>query len=143
APGSCKIGDRRIDFHLEVLRQFGAEISKEPTGTYIRAPRRLTGAKLELPYPSVGATEQGLLTAVKADGITELKGAAVEPEIHELLQALQKTGDVITVQTHRTSDPRASPRAATTRCRHHRPDRPHHPPRGRARIGRLQSRGTQ
>ncbi|HIW45760.1 MAG TPA: UDP-N-acetylglucosamine 1-carboxyvinyltransferase [Candidatus Yaniella excrementigallinarum] len=100
--GGCKIGDRPIDFHLEVLRQFGAEISKEPTGTYIRAPRRLTGAKLELPYPSVGATEQVLLTAVKADGITELKGAAVEPEIHDLIHVLQKMGAVITVQTDRT-----------------------------------------
>ena len=100
--GGCKIGDRPIDFHLEVLRQFGAEISKEPTGTYIRAPHRLTGAKLELPYPSVGATEQVLLTAVKADGITELKGAAVEPEIHDLIHVLQKMGAIITVQTDRT-----------------------------------------
>lgn len=100
--GGCKIGDRPIDFHLEVLRQFGAEVSKEPTGTYIRAPRRLTGAKLELPYPSVGATEQVLLTAVKADGITELKGAAVEPEIHDLIHVLQKMGAIITVQTDRT-----------------------------------------
>ncbi len=100
--GGCKIGDRPIDFHLDVLRQFGAEVSKEPTGTYIRAPRRLTGAKLELPYPSVGATEQVLLTAVKADGITELKGAAVEPEIHDLIHVLQKMGAIITVQTDRT-----------------------------------------
>src|SRR5699024_12829837 len=61
--GGCKIGDRPIDFYLEVLRQFGAEISTEPTGTYIRAPRRLTKAKLELPYLSVGATTQILLTS--------------------------------------------------------------------------------
>ena len=100
--GGCKIGDRPIDYHLDVLRQFGAEVSKEPTGTYIRAPYRLTGAKLELPFPSVGATEQVLLTAVKADGITELKGAAVEPEIHDLIHVLQKMGAIITVQTDRT-----------------------------------------
>ncbi|OAV51215.1 UDP-N-acetylglucosamine 1-carboxyvinyltransferase [Enteractinococcus helveticum] len=100
--GGCKIGDRPIDYHLDVLRQFGAEVSKEPGGTYIRAPYRLTGAKLELPYPSVGATEQVLLTAVKADGITELKGAAVEPEIHDLIHVLQKMGAIITVQTDRT-----------------------------------------
>ena len=100
--GGCKIGDRPIDYHLDVLRQFGAEVSKETTGTYIRAPHRLTGAKLELPYPSVGATEQVLLTAVKADGITELKGAAVEPEIHDLIHVLQKMGAIITVQTDRT-----------------------------------------
>jgi len=100
--GGCKIGDRPIDYHLEVLRQFGAEVSKEPSGTYIRAPHKLTGAKLELPYPSVGATEQVLLTAVKAEGITELKGAAVEPEIHDLIHVLQKMGAIITVQTDRT-----------------------------------------
>src|SRR5699024_10780894 len=45
---------------------------------------------------------QVLLTAVKADGITELKGAAVEPEIHDLIHVLQKMGAVITVQTDRT-----------------------------------------
>src|SRR5690625_2916893 len=56
--GGCKIGDRPIDYHLEVLRQFGAEVSKEPNGTYIRAPRRLTGAKLQLHYTFVGVTEQ-------------------------------------------------------------------------------------
>lgn len=100
--GGCKIGDRPIDFHMDVLRSFGAQVSKEPTGTYLGAPQRLTGAKLELPYPSVGATEQVLLTAVKADGITELKGAAVEPEIHDLIHVLQKMGAIITVQTDRT-----------------------------------------
>ena len=79
--GGCKIGDRPIDYHLAVLRNFGAVVDKRPGGISISAPKGLHGAKLELPYPSVGATEQVLLTAVKAEGITELKGAAVEPEI--------------------------------------------------------------
>lgn len=100
--GGCKIGDRPIDYHLEVLRTFGAVVEKRPGGISLSAPKGLRGAKLELPYPSVGATEQVLLTAVKAEGITELKGAAVEPEIHDLIAVLQKMGAIITVQTDRT-----------------------------------------
>jgi UDP-N-acetylglucosamine 1-carboxyvinyltransferase len=100
--GGCRIGDRPIDFHLTVLRSFGAVVEKRPGGIHISAPKGLTGAKLDLPYPSVGATEQVLLTAVKAEGITELKGAAVEPEVHDLIAILQKMGAIITVQTDRT-----------------------------------------
>lgn len=99
--GGCKIGDRPIDYHLEVLRQFGAVVDKTPEGISITAPNGLKGAKLSLPYPSVGATEQVLLTATRAEGITELKGAAVEPEILDLIAVLQKMGAIITVQTDR------------------------------------------
>ncbi|GAA1347812.1 UDP-N-acetylglucosamine 1-carboxyvinyltransferase [Falsarthrobacter nasiphocae] len=99
--GGCKIGDRPIDYHLQVLRQFGAVVDKTPDGILITAPNGLKGAKLELPYPSVGATEQVLLTATRAEGITELKGAAVEPEILDLIAVLQKMGAIITVQTDR------------------------------------------
>ena len=99
--GGCRIGDRPIDFHLEVLRKFGAVVEKQPNGIRMSAPNGLKGAKLELPYPSVGATEQVLLTAVRADGITELKGAAIEPEIMDLINILQKMGAIITVDTDR------------------------------------------
>ncbi len=101
--GGCRIGDRPIDFHLDVLRQFGADVQKLPGGIHLSAPASgLRGAKLKLPYPSVGTTEQVLLTAVKAEGITELSGAAVEPEIHDLIAILQQMGAIITVQTDRT-----------------------------------------
>ncbi|WP_372699768.1 UDP-N-acetylglucosamine 1-carboxyvinyltransferase [Arthrobacter sp. JSM 101049] len=99
--GGCRIGDRPIDFHLDVLRNFGAVVDKRPNGIAISAPRGLKGAKVTLPYPSVGATEQVLLTAVRAEGITELAGAAVEPEIMDLIALLQKMGAIITVQTDR------------------------------------------
>ena len=99
--GGCKIGDRPIDYHLEVLRNFGAVVDKRPGGISISAPKGLHGAKLTLPYPSVGATEQVLLTAIRAEGITELSGAAVEPEIMDLIAVLQKMGAIITVQTDR------------------------------------------
>jgi UDP-N-acetylglucosamine 1-carboxyvinyltransferase len=99
--GGCRIGDRPIDYHLEVLRKFGAIVDKLPTGIRMTAPNGLTGTKVELPYPSVGATEQVLLTAVRAEGITELKGAAIEPEIMDLINILQKMGAIITVDTDR------------------------------------------
>ncbi|MCQ2000386.1 UDP-N-acetylglucosamine 1-carboxyvinyltransferase [Arthrobacter zhaoxinii] len=99
--GGCKIGDRPIDYHLQMLRNFGAVVEKRPGGISISAPKGLSGAKLELPYPSVGATEQVLLTAVRAVGITELRGAAVEPEIMDLIAILQKMGAIISVQTDR------------------------------------------
>ena len=99
--GGCEIGDRPVDFHFEVLRSFGAVIEKLPTGTRLSAPEGLKGAKISLPYPSVGATEQVLLAATTASGKTELTGAAIEPEIIDLISILQKMGAIISVDTDR------------------------------------------
>lgn len=99
--GGCKIGDRPIDFHLEVLRQFGATVEKLPDGLSLYVEGRLRGTKLNLPYPSVGATEQVLLTAVRAAGVTELRNAAIEPEIVDLIAVLQKMGAIISVHDDR------------------------------------------
>ena len=100
--GGCRIGDRPINFHLDILRQFGAVVEKRDQGIALYAPNGLHGSKFELPYPSVGATEQLLLTAVRAEGLTELKGAAIEPEILDLIAVLQKMGALISVDTDRT-----------------------------------------
>ena len=101
--GGCNIGGRPIDFHLETLRKLGAKVDKEHTdGVHITAPDGLKGAKIHLPYPSVGATEQTLLAAVLADGRTELSGAATEPEIMDLVAILQKMGAIISVDVDRT-----------------------------------------
>ncbi|GEL97711.1 UDP-N-acetylglucosamine 1-carboxyvinyltransferase [Cellulomonas terrae] len=99
--GGCRIGDRPINYHLDILRQFGAVVDKTDNGIHIRAPRRLQGTKIALPYPSVGATEQLLLTAVRAEGVTELSNAAIEPEILDLINVLQKMGAIISVDTDR------------------------------------------
>ena len=99
--GGCHIGDRPIDFHLGALRQFGAIVEKTSKGLDITAPNGLHGTKFHLPYPSVGATEQVLLAAVLADGVTELRNAAVEPEIIDLICVLQKMGAIIKVHTDR------------------------------------------
>jgi UDP-N-acetylglucosamine 1-carboxyvinyltransferase len=100
--GGCRIGDRPIDFHLNALRAFGATVTKLPQGIHLTAPQRLRGAQIELPFPSVGATEQVLLTAVRAEGVTELKNAAIEPEIMDLIVILQKMGAIIWVEPNRT-----------------------------------------
>ena len=99
--GGCRIGDRPIDFHLFALRSFGAQVDKRPDGLHITAPDGLTGTTFELPYPSVGATEQVLLTAVLARGRTQVRNAAIEPEIIDLICVLQKMGAVISVDTDR------------------------------------------
>jgi UDP-N-acetylglucosamine 1-carboxyvinyltransferase len=99
--GGCEIGNRPVDFHFDVLRSFGAVIEKLPTGTRLSAPEGLRGAKINLPYPSVGATEQVLLSATTAEGLTELSGAAIEPEIIDLIAILQKMGAIISVDTDR------------------------------------------
>ena len=99
--GGCRIGDRPIDFHLDALRQFGAIVDKLPSGIDISAPNGLHGANIEFAYPSVGATEQVLLTAVRVKGTTELKNAAIEPEIMDLIAVLQKMGAIISVEPNR------------------------------------------
>jgi len=100
--GGCRIGDRPIDFHLEILTRFGAEVTQMDDGLHLTAPRGLKGINYTLSYPSVGATEQLLLTAVLADGITHLENAAVEPEIKDLIDLLQKMGAIISVDTDRS-----------------------------------------
>ena len=99
--GGCEIGSRPVDFHFDVLRSFGAVIEKHHGGTRLSAPEGLKGTKIELPYPSVGATEQVLLTATISEGKTELTGAAIEPEIIDLISILQKMGAIISVDTDR------------------------------------------
>jgi len=100
--GGCRIGDRPIDFHLEILEKFGAVVKEASDGLHLSAPHGLRGIRHELSYPSVGATEQLLLTAVLADGITTLHNAAVEPEIKDLIDTLQKMGAIISVDTDRS-----------------------------------------
>ena len=101
--GGCNIGGRPIDFHLQILRQFGAIVDKRSDGIHMSRPAEgLRGTVVDLPFPSVGATEQTLLTAVRAEGVTILRGAAVEPEIMDLINVLQKMGAIISPDTDRS-----------------------------------------
>ena len=90
-PGGCDIGLRPIDLHLNALKQLGVSIS-ERDGCIFCACEKLRGAEILLDFPSVGATENILLAAVKAEGRTVLSGAAKEPEIVDLQNFLNAMG---------------------------------------------------
>lgn len=90
--GGCQIGERRIDLHLIGLEAMGADIAIEPWGVQVSVNGRLQGAKIALPFPSVGATENLLMAAVLAEGATVIEGAAREPEIVHLAAFLSAAG---------------------------------------------------
>ncbi len=90
-PGGCEIGARPIDFHIDAFRKMGAEIIEEH-GYLNCTAEKLKGAKLTLPLPSVGATENIMLAAVLAEGVTEVHNAAREPEIVDLACFLKACG---------------------------------------------------
>jgi UDP-N-acetylglucosamine 1-carboxyvinyltransferase len=89
--GGDRIGARPVDFHVQLLRTLGAEVEVSDEGIAARCSR-LRGAIIELPYPSVGATESALLAASLAEGRTVIRNAATEPEVLELALLLQRMG---------------------------------------------------
>ena len=93
-PGGCELGPRPIDLHLTALRALGADIS-EIGGSLLCAAPRLKGADILLTLPSVGATENAILAACGAEGVTVISNAAREPEIVDLQDFLQKMGVAI------------------------------------------------
>ncbi|MBN20801.1 MAG: UDP-N-acetylglucosamine 1-carboxyvinyltransferase [Bdellovibrionaceae bacterium] len=90
-PGGCAIGARPIEIHLEGLKALGAQIDLEQ-GYVLARSQRLRGCRYELPFPSVGATENLMMAACLASGETELCLVAQEPEIVELAKALRSAG---------------------------------------------------
>lgn len=90
-PGGCTIGERPINLHLKGLEQLGA-VFEYQEHTLCGTVDFLHGAQIYLDFPSVGATENILLAAVLAEGITTIHGAAMEPEIVELVCFLRKMG---------------------------------------------------
>lgn len=90
-PGGCAIGLRPINLHLTALEALGATLKE--SGGYIEAEAtRLRGADIILDFPSVGATENIMLAAVLADGVTTIRNAAHEPEIVDLQNFLNAMG---------------------------------------------------
>lgn len=90
-PGGCEIGPRPIDMHLKALKELGAEIEESHGFIHCRT-KGLKGSEIQLDYPSVGATENIMLAAVKAKGTTIIRNAAREPEIIDLQNFLNKAG---------------------------------------------------
>ncbi len=91
-PGGCELGARPIDLHLFALSQMGADITEAGGRLYCSAPRGLHGARINLSFPSVGATENTIIAAATARGETVLTGAAREPEILDLIDFLRGCG---------------------------------------------------
>jgi UDP-N-acetylglucosamine 1-carboxyvinyltransferase len=95
--GGCLIGERKVDFHLEIIKQFGGHVEQTEEKFLAKRTKQLVGSQIELPYPSVGATETCLYLGVLAKGTTVISNVAVEPEILELVAMLQSMGAIIYV----------------------------------------------
>ena len=92
-PGGCIIGERPIDLHIRALQQMGVEFREEEGLLSAQVKDgKMHGAEITLEFPSVGATENILLAAVKADGDTRILGAAREPEVTALCEFLTACG---------------------------------------------------
>jgi len=91
-PGGCAIGSRPVDLHLFALKKLGAKIKIKDGYILAEAKKGLTGAIINFPSISVGATENALLAAFKAKGKTILNNCAIEPEIKDLIIFLKKLG---------------------------------------------------
>ena len=100
-PGGDRIGLRPLDFHINGLRQMGAEVVERDGRYHFSTSKRLHGATISLPFPSVMATENFLITASLAKGVTVIQNAALEPEIIDLIKFLQKMGAIIEIKVDR------------------------------------------
>jgi len=115
-PGGCELGPRPIDMHLSALKEMGAQILEEGGRIICEAPSGFHGARIELPFPSVGATENVIITAAAAKGETLLKGAAKEPEIGDLIKFLVSCGAEI--EKDISGDIRICGRPSLSGCSH-------------------------
>lgn len=97
-PGGCELGPRPIDLHLDALRKLGATIQDDHGYLQCRVEKKLQGATITLPFPSVGATENILLTACIAEGETVVHNPAREPEIDDLIGFLNAAGACIAMK---------------------------------------------
>jgi UDP-N-acetylglucosamine 1-carboxyvinyltransferase len=99
-PGGCPIGVRPVDLHLKGLRALGAELSYQG-GFWGARAERLHPAEIHLDYPSVGATEQIMMTAALIPGRTVISNPAQDPEVHDLARLLIKMGAGIMIEPGR------------------------------------------
>ena len=89
-PGGCAIGTRPVDLHLFAFKKLGAKIKIKNGYIFASARNGLKGTNFRFPSISVGATENAILAAVQAKGITVIDNCAIEPEIIDLINFLKK-----------------------------------------------------
>ncbi|VBB06217.1 epsp synthase (3-phosphoshikimate 1-carboxyvinyltransferase) [Lucifera butyrica] len=94
-PGGCAIGPRPINLHIKALEKIGAKVT-ESFGFIDAEAVQLTGGEINFDFPSVGATENAMMAAVRANGTTIIRNAAREPEICDLQRFLNAMGGKIT-----------------------------------------------
>ncbi len=94
-PGGCPIGSRPVDLHLKGFQALGAAVTKGYGFAEVSA-KKLKGNKIYLDFPSVGATENIIMAAAKAEGTTTVENAAAEPEIADLAAFLNAMGAKVT-----------------------------------------------
>lgn len=92
SPGGCELGPRPIDLHIMALKKLGATATEKHGFIEFTAPNGLQGTEINLSFASVGATENIILAAVLADGVTTINNAAKEPEICDLATFLNACG---------------------------------------------------
>jgi UDP-N-acetylglucosamine 1-carboxyvinyltransferase len=91
-PGGCAIGTRPVDIHLKALSKLGVKYKIDQGYVIANAPKGLKGNKIKFPKISVGATENLIIAASFAKGITILSNCAIEPEIKDLVNFLNEMG---------------------------------------------------
>ena len=91
-PGGCAIGSRPVNLHIQAMREMGADIVLENGYIKAKTKGRLKGANISLDPVSVGATENVLMAASLAEGLTTINNAAKEPEVVDLAECLKKMG---------------------------------------------------
>ena len=92
SPGGCSIGVRPIDIHLKAISKLGVKIKIEKGYVNATAQEGLVGSEIRFSKISVGATENSILAACLAKGITIIKNCAIEPEIKDLTNFLKTAG---------------------------------------------------
>lgn len=95
SPGGCELGPRPIDLHLKALYELGFDIDDKNGYIICSRSERKPNGRINLAFPSVGATENAMLAAVLGEGRTVISGAAKEPEITDLADFLSKAGGQI------------------------------------------------
>ncbi|WP_333023635.1 UDP-N-acetylglucosamine 1-carboxyvinyltransferase [Wolbachia endosymbiont of Pentidionis agamae] len=96
-PGGCNIGNRPINMHISALEKMGAKIEIEGSNITAMVKERLHGKEITFEKVSVGATENIIIAATLADGVTKIYNPAVDPEVLDLIKFLTKMGANISI----------------------------------------------